>query len=75
MKKLDVKHFLDIYQIRKAMQDKGITNPSEEVKEFTREFVAKLSKMPSDEEIKIEGSSFLDSQRNVIATLPIKNHD
>ena len=75
MKKLDVKHFLGIYQIRKRMQEDGITNPNEEVKKFTREFVEKLSKLPLDEEIKIENHSFFDSKGNLIAKIPIKENE
>jgi hypothetical protein len=29
MKNFDVKHYLDIYTVRKKMQEEGITNPSE----------------------------------------------
>ncbi len=70
MKKLDVKHFLGIYQIRQRMQEDGVTNPSSEIKDFTREFVEKLSKLPLDEEIKVENHSFFDSKGNLIATIP-----
>ena len=70
MSKLDVRHFLGIYQIRMRMQEEGVTNPSPEIKNFTREFVDKLSKLPLDEEIKIENYSFYDSKGNLIATIP-----
>jgi len=73
MKKLDVKHFLGIYQIRLSMQDKEITNPSENFKKWTREFVDKLSKMPPEEEVTIKKHSFLDSKGNIIATFPINS--
>ncbi|WP_299679480.1 hypothetical protein [uncultured Dokdonia sp.] len=72
MGKLDVAHFIGIYQIRKKMQEDGVTNPSDAVKQFTRDFVDTLSKMPLDEEIKILNHSFLDLKGNVIARLPIK---
>ncbi|WP_299768566.1 hypothetical protein [uncultured Dokdonia sp.] len=72
MGKLDVAHFLGIYTIRKGMQEEGVTNPSDEVKQFTRDFVDTLSKMPLDEEIKIMNHSFLDSKGNIIAELPFK---
>ena len=39
MKNLDVQHYLDIYTVRKEMQELGITNPREEIKEFVKEFV------------------------------------
>ena len=55
MKKLDVQHFLGIYQIRMRMQENGITNPTDAVKQFTKDFVTKLSTMPLNEEVKIEG--------------------
>jgi len=64
-----------IYQIRKRMQKDGITNPNEEVKKFTREFVDKLSKLPLDEEIKIENHSFFDSKGTLIAKIPIKENE
>ncbi|MCB0479529.1 MAG: hypothetical protein KDC84_15285 [Crocinitomicaceae bacterium] len=70
MAKLDVQHFLGIYQLRKRMQDDGITNPGNDMKRFTREFVEKLSKMPLEEEVRIEGKSFFDSKENLIVTLP-----
>ena len=74
MKKLDVQHFLGIYQIRQQMQERGITNPSDEIKTFTKDFVLKLSKMPLDEEVKIEGNSFVDSKGGIIATIPSKKN-
>lgn len=46
MKKLNV----DLYTIRKEMQEKGVTHPSEEFKTFTRDFVEKLQTYPLDEE-------------------------
>lgn len=72
MEKLDVKHCLGIYQIRKRMQDDGITNPSLEIKRFTTEFVEKLSKMPLDEMVTIKESSFFDSKGNLISKIPIQ---
>lgn len=71
MTNLNVEHFLNIYTIRKEMQDEGITNPSKKIKEFTKNFVEKLSKMPMDEEIIIEDNSFFDSKRNLIIKIPI----
>lgn len=53
------------------MQDQGITYPSKKIKEFTKTFVEKLSKMPMDEEIIIENNSFFDSKRNLIIEIPI----
>ncbi|QBY05986.1 hypothetical protein E2K93_17160 [Thalassotalea sp. HSM 43] len=48
-----VQHFLDIYQLRKSMQEDGITNPSEQVKEFTSSFVQALEKHDCDELVEI----------------------
>jgi len=51
MEILDIKHYLGIYTTRKRMQEKGITNPSEQIKKFTKDFVEKLQAFPLDEEI------------------------
>ena len=75
MKRLNVAHFLGVYKIRKGMQDAGITNPNDEVKEFTKAFVEKLSTMPMDEEVRIDGLSFLDSRGNIIASFPISQNN
>lgn len=72
MAKLDVEHYLDIYKLRQEMQEEGITNPSEEIKEFTRDFVEKLSKMPLNEEIILDKNSFFDSQKRLIIEFPVK---
>ncbi len=72
MTKLDVKHFLHLYLTRKRMQDEGITNPNLEVKQFTRDFVEKLSNMDLNEEVVIKEQGFYDSKGNLIAKLPIK---
>ena len=70
MKKMDVKHYLDIYLVRKKMQEKGVTNPSEEIKKFTREFVEKLSTLPIENEIILENESFFNSKQNLIIKFP-----
>lgn len=70
MGKHDVRHFLDIYSARKEMQEKGITNPPENIKKFTREFVEKLQKYSLDEEIVLNDSSFYDSRGNLIMKIP-----
>ncbi|WP_404986577.1 hypothetical protein ACI513_05835 [Chryseobacterium sp. M5] len=70
MKKLDVEHYLYIYTIRKEMQKKGITNPNENVKKFTRELVEILEKMPLDEEIILKESSFYDSKGRLLIKFP-----
>ena len=68
--KLDVKHYLDIYIMRKEMQDEGITNPIEKIKIFTKNFVEILQNMPLDEEIILKDSAFLDSTGNLIIKIP-----
>lgn len=70
MKKLDVEHYLYIYTVRKEMQEKGITNPNENVKKFTRELVKILEKMPLDEEIILKESSFYDSKGRLLIKFP-----
>lgn len=70
MKKLDVEHYLYIYTVRKEMQEKGITNPNENVKKFTRELVEILEKMPLDEEIILKESSFYDSKGRLLIKFP-----
>ena len=72
MSNLDVKHFLNIYTVRKDMQEKGITNPSEEIKKFTKDFVEKLQNMDLDEEVILIDNSFLDSKGNLIMKIPTK---
>jgi hypothetical protein len=70
MKNQDVRHYLDIYITRKKMQEEGITNPSEQIKIFTRDFVEKLQSFSLDEEIILKDSSFYDSKGNFIMKVP-----
>ena len=70
MKNFDVKHYLDIYTVRKEMQEEGITNPSEQIKKITRDFVNKLHSFPLDEEVILKDSSFFDSKGNLIMKIP-----
>jgi len=70
MKKLDVEHYLYVYTVRKEMQEKGVTNPSENIKKFTCEFVEILEKMPLDEEIILKESSFYDSKGRLLIKFP-----
>lgn len=71
MGKLNVRHYLDIYIIRKEMQEEGITNPPEEIKIFVREFVEKLQNYSLDEEIVLkENGSFFDSKGTFILKIP-----
>jgi len=73
MKGLSVGHYLNIYSTRKEMQEKGITNPSEQIKKFTIDFVEKLKALPLDQEIVLNESSFYDSKGNLIIKLPVDN--
>jgi hypothetical protein len=68
--KLNVEHYLNLYNIRKKMQEEGITNPSEDIKYFTRMFVEKLERLQLDEEIVLKNSSFFDSKGNLIMKIP-----
>jgi hypothetical protein len=68
---LNVKHYLDLYTLRKEMQDEGITNPSEQIKTFTKEFVEKLAKLPLDNKIILKDKSFFDEEGNLIMKMPI----
>ncbi len=71
MKNLDVAHYLDIYTIRKSMQDDGTTNPSEAIKEFTTEFVDILKTYPLDEEIILkDNGTFYDSKGRFLIKFP-----
>ena len=68
---LDVEHYLGVYSLRKKMQEDGITNPSEEIKKFTRDFVEKLQSLPLREEIVLQDYSFYDSKGNLIIKIPM----
>ncbi|MBB4805808.1 hypothetical protein HNP38_001080 [Chryseobacterium defluvii] len=70
MKELDVGHYLDIYTLRKEMQEEGITNPSKDIRKFTHEFVEKLENMPLNEKIILKNHSFFDSSGNLIIKFP-----
>jgi hypothetical protein len=70
MKKYDVEHFLNIYSMRKGMQEAGITNPSEQIKKFTKDFVEKLETLPINEEIILQDNSFFDTKGNLIIKIP-----
>lgn len=68
---LDVEHYLGVYSLRKRMQEEGITNPSEQIKKFTRDFVEKLESLPLKEEIVLQDSSFYDSKGNFLMEIPV----
>jgi hypothetical protein len=53
------------------MQNEGTTNPSEEIKSFTRLFVQLLSKMNLEDEIILKNGSFYNASGKLIATVPL----
>ncbi len=65
-----VLHVLRIYQARMKMQQEGITNPSQEIKDMTRTIVEELSEMPPDEKIIFDDYMMKDSKGNVIIKFP-----
>lgn len=75
MKGLSVRHYLSIYSTRKEMQEKGITHPGENIKKFTSDLVQKLTTLPLDEEITLDGSAFYDSKKNLILEMPVDETD
>lgn len=68
---LDVEHYLGVYSLRKRMQEEGITNPGEQIKKFTRDFVEKLESLSLKEEIVLRDNSFYDSKGNLIMKIPM----
>jgi hypothetical protein len=68
---LDVEHYLGVYSLRKKMQEDGVTNPSEQIKKFTRDFVEKLRSLPLKEEIVLKEHSFYDSKGYLIVKIPM----
>jgi hypothetical protein len=65
-----VKHFLDIYNRRLSMQKDGITNPAQQIKDFTQILVDKLSVMPLDETIVYKNRALFDLKGNKIIDFP-----
>jgi hypothetical protein len=70
MKNHNVRHYLGIYTTRKDMQEKGITNPTEQIKQFTSQLVEKLQNLPLDDEIILKDNAFFDSSGNLILKFP-----
>lgn len=70
MNNLNVEHYLDIYSMRKEMQEEGITNPSEDLKKFTCQLVEILEKMHLDDEIILKENGFYDSEENLLIEFP-----
>ena len=68
----NVRHYLEIYTTRMEMQEKGVTNPSKLIKEFTKSFVEKLKSFPLDEDITLRDNSFYDSKGNLIIKVPVE---
>lgn len=50
---VSAKQLLSIYSTRMKMQEDGATNPSEHMKEFTRNLVLELLKIDGSEKIEI----------------------
>lgn len=48
---LTAKHYLDIYRTRKTMQEEGVTDPSDEIKQLTASLVEKFASLDESEEI------------------------
>jgi hypothetical protein len=71
---LNVKHYLNVYKVRKKMMEDGITNPLPEGRKLINEIISKLSKMPLNEVIELKRKDgklvMLDSKGNIIVTVP-----
>ncbi|TEW52744.1 hypothetical protein [Psychromonas algicola] len=50
---MKAKEILLIMERRLHMQKEGITSPSEDIKRYTKEFVAKLTEIDGEDEIEI----------------------
>jgi hypothetical protein len=74
MANLNVKHYLDVYTTKREMQEQGITNPSDTIKEFTRTFVEKLQRLPLNDAITLKDNSFFDSKGELIITIPTDHY-
>lgn len=67
MHKVTLKHYLEVYKTRLEMQQQGITNPPEHVKNFTKRIVEKLSKFPQGEIVEFIDMKLVDSNGYIIA--------
>ena len=72
MENLTIKHFYETYKTRLEMQEAGITNPPESIKEFTESIVEILSKLPMEEIVDYADGTLVDSKGNVILRFPQK---
>ncbi len=70
MIELTIKHFYKIYKTRLEMQEAGITNPPENIKEFTKSIVETLSKLPMEEIVDYINRTLVDSKGYVIVKFP-----
>lgn len=70
MENLTIKHFYEIYKTRLKMQEAGITNPPENIKEFTQSIVETLPKLPIQEIIDYVDGALVDLKGNVIIKFP-----
>lgn len=70
MKHLTAKHVLEVYKTRLEMQEAGITNPPENIKEFTQSIVETLSKLPMEEIVDYIDGTLVDLKGNVIIKFP-----
>ena len=70
MKHLTAKHVLEVYKTRLEMQEAGITNPPENIKEFTQSIVETLPKLPIQEIIDYVDGALVDLKGNVIIKFP-----
>ncbi len=67
---LDAEHYLNIYKVRLRMAKEGIANPTNEFKELMQTIVDKLSKLPLNEKITLDGNKMKDAKGNIIAEFP-----
>lgn len=70
MKHLTAKHVLEVYKTRLEMQEAGITNPPENIKEFTQSIVETLPKLPMQEIVDYVDGALVDLKGNVIIKFP-----
>lgn len=70
MKHLTAKHVLEVYKTRLEMQEAGITNPPENIKEITKSIVETLPKLPMQEIVDYVDGALVDLKGNVIIKFP-----
>ena len=73
MDRITVKHLYEVYKDRLEMQKKGITNPPQHIKDFTKLIVETLYQLPKDEIVEFVGKKLIDSRGNVIIVFPSKD--